>query len=621
MKIVNKNNWKTVGNITLEKNAFDAIKCEKNTLVIAGPGAGKTELLAQKACYLFETNLCRAPQKILAISFKKDSAENLKERVLKRYGEEIKDRFISLTYDAFFKSIVDHFIYSLPVNCRPNINYVIADYNMINEAFKKAANKNINLDRSIIKSENKKINSVTLPLDENSLEGKVWNYLLKGFDNNEAAITFSMITKLATYIVGTNPMIKRAIQATYSYVFLDEFQDTTELQYLFLKSCFKDSKSIITAVGDYKQRIMVWAGALKTVFNDFRSDFNADDFNLIMNYRSAPRLVSLQKAMYGILNESQSYVGTSDKWNDDDGCVKLLMSKNELQESQDVVESIKENISDGMDLKDICILCKQKIKDYTSQIIVDLQKEGIRARDEGEYQELLSEPIVNLILNFLKLSVNRKSPDEWINLETEYIAIMGETDENQDDLYRDCIDKLDCKLKEINKYLKLPLDINKFNYMIDNIIDFFNIDRIKARYITYKQGDYFNETITKFKDLFWKEYKYAELNMIKAIEGFRGLYSIPIMTIHKSKGLEYSAVYFIGLEDDAFWNYNNQQEEDRCAFFVAISRAKKFLMFTFCEHRKNTKNPIQKTEKIEEFYDLLSRSKVAEKIDKRDSVC
>ena len=620
MKIVNENNWKTVGNITLEKNALDAIKCEKNTLVIAGPGAGKTELLAQKACYLFETNLCCAPQKILAISFKKDSAENLKERVLKRYGEEIKDRFISLTYDAFFKSIVDHFIYSLPVNCRPHINYVIADDNMINEAFKKAANKDISLDRSIIKNENKKINSVTLPLDENSLEGKVWNYLLKGFDNNEAAITFSMITKLATYIVDTNPMIKRAIQATYSYVFLDEFQDTTELQYLFLKSCFKDSKSIITAVGDYKQRIMVWAGALKTVFDDFRSDFNADDFNLIMNYRSAPRLVSLQKAMYGILNESQSYVGTSDKWNDDDGCVKLLMSKNELQESQNVVESIKENISDGMDLKDICILCKQKIKDYTSQIIIDLQKEGIRARDEGEYQEQLSEPIVNLILNFLKLSVNRKSPDEWINLEIEYIAIMGETDENQDDLYRDCIDKLDCKLKEINKYLKLPLDINKFNYMIDNIIDFFNIDRIKARYITYKQGDYFNKTITKFKDLFWKEYEYAELNMIKAIEGFRGLYSIPIMTIHKSKGLEYSAVYFIGLEDDAFWNYNNQQEEDRCAFFVAISRAKKFLMFTFCEQRKNTKNPIQKTEKIEEFYDLLSESKVAEKIDKRDCV-
>ena len=43
-------------------------------------------------------------------------------------------------------------------------------------------------------------------------------------------------------------------------------------------------------------------------------------------------------------------------------------------------------------------------------------------------------------------------------------------------------------------------------------------------------------------------------------------------------------------------------------------------MFTFCEQRKNTKNPIQKTEKIEEFYDLLSESKVAEKIDKRDCV-
>lgn len=68
-------------NIILEETAVDAIKAEGNILVVVGPGAGKTELLAQKANYLFETDKCKEPYKILAISFKKDAARNLKERV------------------------------------------------------------------------------------------------------------------------------------------------------------------------------------------------------------------------------------------------------------------------------------------------------------------------------------------------------------------------------------------------------------------------------------------------------------------------------------------------------------------------------------------------------------
>ena len=52
------------------------------------------------------------------------------------------------------------------------------------------------------------------------------------------------------------------------------------------------------------------------------------------------------------------------------------------------------------------------------------------------------------------------------------------------------------------------------------------------------------------------------------------------MTIHKSKGLEYEVVYFLGLEDSAFWSFNDQPEEDKSAFFVALSRAKSYLIFT-----------------------------------------
>lgn len=57
-------------------------------------------------------------------------------------------------------------------------------------------------------------------------------------------------------------------------MFLDEFQDTTDIQYSFVKECFFDSDTKITAVGDNKQRIMVWAGAVKTIFIDFHQELD-----------------------------------------------------------------------------------------------------------------------------------------------------------------------------------------------------------------------------------------------------------------------------------------------------------------------------------------------------------
>ena len=66
MKKVRVEEWIPSDNIVLEDNANFAVKCKKNILVVAGPGAGKTELLAQKAGYLFQTDICQNPQKILA---------------------------------------------------------------------------------------------------------------------------------------------------------------------------------------------------------------------------------------------------------------------------------------------------------------------------------------------------------------------------------------------------------------------------------------------------------------------------------------------------------------------------------------------------------------------------
>ena len=118
--------WTPAGIDELEPNAGAVVRSSENRLVVAGPGAGKTELLAQRANFLLETGRCSPPKRILAISFKRDAAKNLESRVRERCAE-YADRFDSFTLDAFAKRIVDRFLLALPDNWRPKAGYQVMD--------------------------------------------------------------------------------------------------------------------------------------------------------------------------------------------------------------------------------------------------------------------------------------------------------------------------------------------------------------------------------------------------------------------------------------------------------------------------------------------------------------
>ena len=608
MKIIDKRNWQPSDNILLEESAFQAVTSQNNILVIAGPGAGKTELLAQKATYLLQTNLCKNPRKILAISFKTDAAQNLKERVEKRCGQDAKLRFSSMTYDAFFKRILDHFLYALPEELRPKADYLINDLNIIDQAFiRQGSILNGTISSKFNTYYDKTLEETSLPLNLDEFRSRIWSLLLKGFDNHKATLTFKMINKLADYIILTNEQIKLAIQTTYSHVFLDEFQDTTDLQYKFIKDCFLGSNSIITAVGDNKQRIMLWAGAMKNVFEIYNDEFQSDQKVLLMNHRSAPKLVELQRRMYESLQEENLDIKCSEKWNSSDGEINLFISDDEELEANAIANNIEEKICIGIKPNDICIICKQRVQDYSPTIIKALKEKNIRARVEIEYQDLIKEPIIELILDIISCAINIRQAQKWEKIKETVINIFSIYSNNNS-----TYEELQEEIFDLKNSIKIMIDQNRnISEIVDTIKSFLDINRIKAYFPVYSQGSYFDTILDKFIELFNIEYEEANKNWQYAINNFCGLNSIPIMTIHKSKGLEYSAVYFVGLEDSAFWNFKNQPEEDRCAFFVALSRAKKSITFTFSNIRSSMKYPIQKRKDINEFFELLQRSGIA----------
>lgn len=327
-----------------------------------------------------------------------------------------------------------------------------------------------------------------------------------------------------------------------------------------------------------------------------------------MNHRSAPRLVDLQRKMYAVLNESDGQVYHSIKWGKDDGSINLIISEDSETEVLTIAGRILEKIGTGIHPTQICILCKQKPQEYTTSIIEKLRQKGIYARIENDYQDLIKESIVVILLSVLSLSCNRKQPDDWQIIISSILELWNISSTQSHDDYFNAQKQIDEELLWIKQQFSLITTKMEFYDVLKKIVSFLRFDRIRAVFPEYSQGKYINDVLNKFAKCFWLELEESNMNLNMAIERFKGLHSIPIMTIHKSKGLEYDTVFFVGLEDSAFWNFKRQPDEDRCAFFVALSRAKSEVSFSFC---KNRNHQTQKHNDINEFFDLLQEPGIA----------
>lgn len=599
--------WKPSDGLILETAALNAVNDLTNSLVVAGPGAGKSELLAQKSCFLLETNSCVSPSKILAISFKKDAAVNLKDRVKLRLSKNLGSRFVSQTFDSFAKSILDRFLYALPEEFRPELNYEIAEnQNEFVRAFSKCG---VNLYNNKIKKQY--IDNLTNRRLENvsGVYKDVWDKLLQGDGDIKPTLSFQMISVLAIHILETNPLILKSLRKTYSHVFLDEFQDTTRLQYELVKVCFHNTETSITAVGDHRQRIMLWAGAKPDIFDSYKNDFSSQEYRLIMNHRSAPRLLEIQKIVNNYLQEIPFAPIANPKWNEDEGVSEIWYFKNSIIEAEHIAERIMQLIQyQQISYRDICIIVKQSVQQFSDELIDVLGKVNIKARNEARFQDLLKEDIVLLILNTLKSALDVRDSDAWSFIWEAKIFFEGKSGTVNPLIMDELRKKLKIMLKIVKNRLKKITHQEEINILLMDIVDFYDVKKIRKYYPQYLQGQYIDKLREDLTDYLY-QYYLTENDWLAAIDSFEGSDSIPIMTIHKSKGLEFDAVFFVGFDDNSFWSFSNQEDEDKCTFFVGLSRSKRYLYFTFSEnrfgrHRTNSNISI--------LYQMLKESKIVE---------
>ena len=602
MASISSDNWTPVDGVVLEDAANDAIKCLGNVIVHAGPGAGKTELLAQKAAYLLMTGMCRSPRRILAICFKKDAARNLQDRVDSRCQHDYGRRFASKTYDAFAKLVFDQFRNCLPMTMQPSRKYCLVG---TREAADILLAKGIRITQWALEDE---IKRAKMPFEVGDPPLRYWNVLYRGMSSGMSVLTYSMVFRLATFIVRANPIVAECIRCTFSHVFLDEFQDTTESQYELIKACFGNYTTGMTAVGDRKQRIMTWAGALPGVFDSFMKEFQACDFTLIMNHRSAPRLVELQRRMYDVLKEAGPAPKVESKWNADAGEIILYEVQSEMVEAEVLAKDIEQEISKGVPPSEICILCRQRPEVFISSLNATFERYRIKIRNEADFQDLIRSPAVDIVVRIFRIAIRISDAREKELLVSELIELDGLSHEDEK-AYLSCHKRISDLIQTIRLKNLQNVSEEDFRAMLKVIVRVFTPKTIASRFNDYANESAVKQDLKAMYLLFLPILNKNGGNFKQSVLEFTGEDAVSVMTIHKSKGLQYSCVYIVGLEDRIFWGFRRQSEEERCAFFVALSRAKRKLVFTFSRWRNGQ---VQKHDEINEFFELLTHDGMAD---------
>ncbi|WP_416761844.1 UvrD-helicase domain-containing protein [Roseateles sp. So40a] len=618
--------WKPRGIPGLEPAAWTALRSTGNTSVVAGPGAGKTEFLAQRAVYLLEAGICRPPHRILAISFKTDAAANLAKRVQERCPPELADRFSSVTFDALTKSLVDRFANALPSVWRPTRPYDILfpDKDYLRE-FQRGAravareewrNEIGGLD--LFRFEADVLGNSKLPLvaakPTNARELLLnywWAMSLKYAKPSK--LTFSSLNRLAELLLRSSPNILAALRSTYSFVFVDEFQDTTFAQYDFLKSAFMGSSASVTVVGDHKQRIMLWAGARSDAFERFEADFGAQRVPLLFNFRSSPELVRVQHVVATALDAgaipTQSQAAAELAKN----VVQVWSSSHRQGEAEYLATWVATDLAARRKRpRDYALLVRQKAEVFERELQPAFAAAGLALRNESKVigkvsiQDLLVDDIAQVVLALLRLGTKVKAPAAW-QLASSALEFLAGVDSADTLGTRSAEGALEGFLAELRALMdaKEPSEAAAAA-VVDKVYAFLDMERIVRSHVRYQRND-MAELIREGLTIHLAECAHASGNWADCLDLYEGTDQIPLLTVHKSKGLEYDTIAFIGLDDKSWWSHTPGNPEGLATFFVALSRAKQRAVFLFCNERGAR-------QKVADLYQLLTDAGVVETV-------
>ncbi|WP_185865913.1 ATP-dependent helicase [Blattabacterium cuenoti] len=586
-------------------------------LVIAGAGSGKTRVITYRIVHMIQ-NIGISPSNILALTFTKKAAKEMKDRISNLIDPKNMDQITLGTFHSIFSILLrkeSHWLGYKP-------NYTIYDQRDSENVIKKIL-EDINFDISLTPKEIRRIiseykNNLYIK-KKNNRESECLAKIYKCYTERclqAEALDFDDILLHTNRLFSHFPNVLKKYQDKFKYILIDEYQDTNFSQNTIIKSLASQHQNLFV-VGDDAQSIYAFRGANILNILNFHLDYkNAKIFRLEQNYRSTHHIV---QASNNIISFNKNQILKKIWTNNEKGeKVKIYCAFSEKEEAQYIASSIlsiKEKTK--YHYKNFVVLYRANVQ---SNIIEYALKEknipykiygSISFEKRKEIRDLLAylRIITNSndeesLLRILK-KVNKKTIKTILDLSKKIKITVYKIIKNIEN-YQYLLDinkKTKDKLKNLILIIeKLHLKINKKDaYTIaKEIVDFLLVEDPK----NYKSQDF--QYILNNIFFYVKEQKKLKNNGNISIYGFLQYFyleidedinhdenegnKVSLMTVHLSKGLEFSIVFIAGLEENLFPSKSSfldkkKIEEERRLFYVALTRAQKKAVLTYAKSR------------------------------------
>ena len=400
-----------------------AVSCvDGPVLIVAGAGSGKTRVLTSRIAYILDTKKID-PARILALTFTKKAASEMKERIALMVGENKARRLYMGTFHSVFIRFLREFAESLGY---PS-SFTIYDTSDSVSAIKTCL-KELQLDEKVYKpkdvlsrismAKNNLVtpgayrrNAVALQNDASAKKPRIVDiYDLYAHKCKQAGVMdFDDILLNMNILLKDNPAALESVAGRFDYIMVDEYQDTNFAQYLILRKLSEKHRNICV-VGDDSQSIYAFRGAKIENILNFKRDYPAHNiFRLEQNYRSTKVIVEAANSLIAknsarIPKECYSMGAEGEK-------IRILQALTDQEEAREVVSEIKSCIySKSAQYKDFAILYRTLNQSRVFEQIL---------RDRNIPYVIVSSPPfleraeVKDVLSFLKLFANTNDDEAF----------------------------------------------------------------------------------------------------------------------------------------------------------------------------------------------------------------
>lgn len=613
---------------SLNASQRDAVGASSgNLLILAGAGSGKTRVLVHRIAWYIATGEA-SPQSILAVTFTNKAAAEMRSRIENLLGQSIRGMWVGTFHGLCHRLLRAHWQdANLPENfqildsedqyrtIRRTIRAMMLDESQYPP---KEAQWYINAQKDKgLRPEN--IN------DEGDATTAQMIQIYKIYQQTcerSGAVDFAELLLRTYELFNEKESIREYYQQRFNHILVDEFQDTNELQYKWLRLLVGNDNTLF-AVGDDDQSIYSWRGARVENMQAFERDFkNTKLLKLEQNYRSTTTILNAANKLIG---NNSARLGKN-LWTDgEEGeLIGIYMAYNETDEARYVVDQIKKAPEQGIVFSDHAILYRVSAQSRVLEEALLRSKIPYRVYGGVRFYERMEIKNALAYVRIATFQDDDVSFERIINTPTRGIGnktveeLRAIAKNDNCSLWKAAFHIIEHKLlsaraiNSLEEFIRLikKMSLTASELTLDEQVD--GIIKLSGLINHFKKekGEKGLARIENLEELVKAASEFEvgddeelkEMNAMQAFLAHAALESgetqagdksncVHLMTLHSAKGLEFPSIYLVGMEEGLFPHQRSsndlkQLEEERRLCYVGITRAKKTLTLTYTQYRR-----------------------------------